>query len=370
MKFSISTSFYKRVDKVQHLYNQILNQTYTNWEWIVTDDFSEENNAEEILLSICSKDPRVKYYQQSRKKEIFWNPQRGTSGDIIVVLDSDDYTFPKLLENYYHFFNKHPEISGISCLSYTIDERGIFAEIQGGGTYKCEDFSTFNFTPMCRAFKNIYSEFDNGILQFYQNDTNIVRHMELVGKWFHLPRVLCEYYYSPDTISRKERTPEQWASVEQERLFIESKFPQLQDADKCSSFLYYVPVRELARAFALSDFNKGLNHSNVLFVKKQTQPFERMLLKELFFEQNLYFDYTKEFKFDEVVIYLDKDTYDSLEEIVEVLRVHNSKVPLRLYLDERLNPIDFNTIDNKISEIFGGRGWAHGGYETYFSTAV
>jgi glycosyltransferase involved in cell wall biosynthesis len=370
MKFSISTTFYKRSHNVKAIYQQILDQTYTNWEWIVTDDFSEEGNAEEVLKEICAKDSRVKYYQQSRKKEIFWNPQKGASGDIIIVLDSDDYAYPKLLENYYYFFLKHPEVSGISCLSHTIDEWGIFAEIQGGGTYKCEEFSTFNFTPMCRAFKNVYSEFDDGTLQWYQSDTNIVRHMELVGKWLHLPRVLCEYYYSPDTISRRQRTPEQWASVEQERLFIESKFPQLHDADKCSSFLYYLPVRDLARAFSLCSFNKELSHNNILFVKKQTTPAQRMLLKELFFEQNLYFDYTQEIRFDEIVIYLDEETYNSLDEIVETLRKYNSQVPLRLYLDERLNPNSFDSIDSRIATVFGGRGWAHGGYETYFSTAV
>jgi glycosyltransferase involved in cell wall biosynthesis len=370
MKFSISTSFYKRVDKVQHLYNQILNQTYTNWEWIVTDDFSEEGNAEELLKEICTKDPRVKYYQQSRKKECFYNPQRGASGDIIIMLDSDDYAFPKTLELYYHFFLKHPEVSGMSCLSYTIDGRGIFAEIQGGGTYKCEDYPTFNFTPMNRAFKNVFKEFDNGVLEFYQNDTNIVRHIETIGKWLYLPRVLCEYYYSPDTISRAERSPEEWQRVEQERIFIESKFPYLQDPDKCSSLLYYIPVRDLARAFSICNFNKDLDHKNILFVKKETTPAQRMLLKELFYEQNLYFDYNKEFRFDEVVIHLDEDTYNSLEEIIEILRVYNSKVPLRLFLDERLNSNSFDTIDNKIAEMFGCRGWAHGGYETYFSTAV
>ena len=370
MKFSISTTFYKRAHHVRAIYQQILDQTYTNWEWIVTDDFSEEGNAEKALKEICAKDPRVKYYQQSRKKEIFWNPQKGSSGDVVIVLDSDDYAFPKLLEIYYHFFTKHPEVSGISCLSHTIDERGIFAEIQGGGTYKCEEYPTFNFTPMCRAFKNIYPEFDDGTLKWYQSDTNIVRHMELTGKWLYLPRVLCEYYYSPDTISRAERSPEAWASVEQERLFIESKFPQLHDPDKCSSFLYYIPVRDLARSLSLCNLNKDTDHKNILIVKKGINNAQRMLLKELFFEQNLYFDYTKEFRFDEVVIHLDDATYNSLEEITEVLRIYNSQVPLRLFLDERLNSNSFDSIDEKVKEIFGSRGWAHGGYETYFSTAV
>ena len=39
MKFSISTSFYNRGHLVENLYKQILAQTHTDWEWIVTDDF-------------------------------------------------------------------------------------------------------------------------------------------------------------------------------------------------------------------------------------------------------------------------------------------------------------------------------------------
>ena len=228
MKFSISTSFYRRSHLVENLYKQILDQTHTDWEWIVTDDFSDYNNAEEILREICAKDPRVKYYNQSRKKECFYNPQRGCTGDIVIQFDSDDYAYPKILEIYNHFFLKHPEVAGISCLSHTVDANGNWIEIQGGGTYDFENSPTFNYTPMGRAWRNIIDEFDNGILKWYQNDTNIVRHVETKGKWLYLPRVLYKYYYSQDTFSREPgRTAEQFADIENERLFIESKFPYL-----------------------------------------------------------------------------------------------------------------------------------------------
>ena len=45
MKFSISTSFYRRNNLVETLYKQLLDQTHTDWEWVVTDDFSDYNNA-------------------------------------------------------------------------------------------------------------------------------------------------------------------------------------------------------------------------------------------------------------------------------------------------------------------------------------
>ena len=55
MKFSIVTSFYNTSEYVEKLYNSLLSQTYQNWEWIVTDDFSK-NSAKEQLLEISKRD--------------------------------------------------------------------------------------------------------------------------------------------------------------------------------------------------------------------------------------------------------------------------------------------------------------------------
>jgi glycosyltransferase involved in cell wall biosynthesis len=369
MKFSISTSFYKRSDKVQDLYQQILNQTYTNWEWIVTDDFSEENNAEQLLKDICAQDSRVKYYHQLRKKECFYNPQRGSSGDIIVMLDSDDYAYPKLLETYHNFFIKYPEIMGMSCLSYTINEYNDFTEIQGGGNFRSGDSPTFNYTPMSRAFRNIYPEFDNGILKWYQNDTNIVRHMEFLGKWFYIPRTLCDYFYSDDTFSRKDRPQEDWDDVSREQEFIESKFPSLHDDDRCSQFLYFYPIEDIARDFAASDFNRSTTSKNLLYINSELKLYEKQLLKELFFNHNLYFDPYLDKKFDEIIISLNNTTCDNLPKITERLLETNKETHVKLRLDTRVNS-NTEQIEELIMSLFTSYGWKSGGYEFYYNTAV
>ena len=369
MKFSISTSFYKRSDKVQHIYQQILDQTYTNWEWIVTDDFSEEKNAEQLLKEICAKDPRVKYYHQSRKKECFYNPQRGASGDIIVMLDSDDYAYPKLLEVYHNFLSKHPEVMGICCLSQTLDSYGQFVEIQGGGNFKSGGSPTFDYTPMSRAFRNIYPEFDNGVMKWYQNDTNVVRHMEYLGKWFYLPRTLCEYYYSTDTISRSLRSVEEWMYVERERLFIENKFPSLHDDNKCSQFLYFLPIEDIARDLSMGIFNKYTTRKNILYINSDLKPYEKQLLKELFFDHNLHFDYNLHIAFDEILVSLNPNTYSNLYEITQTLLKTNLDTPIKFRLDSRINP-NFNEVHQLIESLYGSHGWLSGGHETYFISAV
>ena len=370
MKFSISTSFYRRSHLVENLYQQILDQTHTDWEWIVTDDFSDYNNAEEMLKEICNKDPRVKYYHQTRKKECFYNPQRGCTGDIVIQFDSDDYAYPKILEIYNHFFLKHPEVAGISCLSHTVDANGTWIEIQGGGTYDFENSPTFNYTPMGRAWRNIIDEFDNGILKWYQNDTNIVRHVETKGKWLYLPRVLYKYYYSQDTFSREPgRTAEQYDDIENERLFIELKFPYLNNPDKVSCSLYYLSITKQARDFALGEFNINKGHKKILYIKQDIKPYERQLLKELFFDYDLYFDYNTQEIFDEVIVHINEETLNELDNIKLILDQTNKGTFIKFKLDQREN-LDYDEVHLKINNSFGGYGWLVGGYEVYFITAI
>jgi glycosyltransferase involved in cell wall biosynthesis len=371
MKFSISTSFYRRSHLVENLYQQILNQTYSDWEWIVTDDFSDYNNAKDILLEICSKDPRVKYYEQSRKKECFYNPQYGCTGDIIIQFDSDDYAYPRILEIYNHMFLKHPDVMGISCLSHTIDQQNNFVDIQGGGTYKFEEYSTFNYTPMGRAWRNIITEFDDGTLKWYQNDTNIVRHIENKGKWLYLPRTLYRYYYSQDTFSRDtNRTPEVYDEIENERIYIENKFPHLHNSSKLTTSLYYLPIHQTARSLGFGDFNLSKTRQKILYIKYDIKIYEKQLLKELFYDHDLLFDIEENQHIDEINVFLDDDGLDELNIMLDKLKLTNPNTHIKLYLNSQ-NNLKFEKAFDFVEKNFPlGFGWVIGGYETYFITAL
>lgn len=368
MKFSISTSFYRRAHLVEQIYQQILDQTHTDWEWVVTDDFSPYGNAEEILKAICLKDPRVSYYRQSRKKECYWNPQRGCIGDIVIQFDSDDFAYPRLMETYNHFFLKHPEVAGISSFSHTVDSGGGWVEIQGGGNYTPGETSTFNFTPMGRAWRNIIPEFDSGDLQWYQQDTNIVRHVETLGKWLYLPRVLYRYYYSVDTISREPRSDEQNTLVERERLMIEKKFPWLHNPDKTTQSLYFLPIFRQARAFANAEFNLASTRQKILFYKTGLKVYERQLLKELFWDHDLYFDLDLEVRFDEIILLVDDSLSQQIPSLRERLSVFNKGTLLKLSLDTR--EASSEVLFEQMNQTFEGYGWVLGGYEMYLNTAV
>jgi len=91
MKFTFVTSFYNTEKYIQGLYESLLSQTYTNWDWVVTDDFSDDNTKEK-LLEICSKDRKVKYVEQSKKKEMFLHEK--------ILKDVSNFLVQKYFYNY------------------------------------------------------------------------------------------------------------------------------------------------------------------------------------------------------------------------------------------------------------------------------
>ena len=353
--FTISTSFYKRREWVEHVYNTLKAQTYPYWEWVVTDDFSEVDSAVEELKAIASKDPRVKYYNQSRKKELFYNPQYGSSGNIVMQLDCDDEIYANLLEQYAKCFSEDSELMGITCGHIMKRELKDYVSIS---SYPLEERMNINFAPMARAWRNTIAHFDrDGELEFYQNDTNIWRHVEARGKVMFLPRELYSYNYSGDSISKIKYSPQQNKAIEEERLRIEGRWPALNEGNRCTFDLKYLPIDRLSWAFYGTSFVKATTSKRINFIKADIKPYERQLLDELFYDHSLNYNGDIRELYDEIVVYLNVDTYEYLVDNMPLLRKSNPGGSLRFFMDGKLFSLDEEQL-----KIFGAYSfWKTGG---------
>ena len=88
----------------------ILNQTFTDFEFIIVNDGST-NNAEDVILSY--KDERIVYIKQENQGVSIasnngWNKAKG---EYIARMDSDDVSFPDRLEKQIQFLEDNPEYS-------------------------------------------------------------------------------------------------------------------------------------------------------------------------------------------------------------------------------------------------------------------
>ena len=109
---SVFTAAYKSKEKIQRPYRSLLNQTYTNWEWIIVDDSGDEDTTyKQDLLSL--EDRRVRRYRQDSSNGYIGATKRYAAGlctgDILVELDHDDELTPDCLEKIVEAFKKHPE---------------------------------------------------------------------------------------------------------------------------------------------------------------------------------------------------------------------------------------------------------------------
>ena len=95
--FSVISPTYNCCEYIMRSYQCLLEQTQTDWEWIIVDDGSTDNSSA-ILSSI--NDERVKVYSYVRNKGRGYarNYALGkVTGKIVVVWDMDDLYIPKRL---------------------------------------------------------------------------------------------------------------------------------------------------------------------------------------------------------------------------------------------------------------------------------
>lgn len=109
MLVSIITPTFNSELFIKDTFESIKSQTYTNWEWVVVDDFSTDSTFE-IVERYKLKDNRVKLYQNdanlgaavSRNKAI-----EMANGRFIAFLDSDDLWASNKLEKQVSFMLKN-----------------------------------------------------------------------------------------------------------------------------------------------------------------------------------------------------------------------------------------------------------------------
>lgn len=128
MKFSIITPTYNDASTIKETISSVLNQTYTNWELIISNDGSTDN-TEKIVQDIIKKNPKkeIKYYYEENADQLnaILNVSKYISEDsYILILHSDDLLASSTtLETINNYFSDNKADAIIANLPL-IDELG------------------------------------------------------------------------------------------------------------------------------------------------------------------------------------------------------------------------------------------------------
>ena len=106
----------------------ILNQTFTNFEFIIVNDCSTDSSLE-IIQSY--EDERIKVINNERNIGLTKSLNKGIKqarGEYIARQDADDISLPNRFEKQLKYFEEHPKTALLGTSIYVIDENGNILE--------------------------------------------------------------------------------------------------------------------------------------------------------------------------------------------------------------------------------------------------
>jgi len=112
---SYFTPIYNTGDILYRTYQSLKNQTYTNWEWVIVNDSTDNGKTLKIAEEISKNDYRVKLYdfREKTKGNIGESKYRAATlcnGYLLCELDHDDLIVENCTEILFNVSKKYPEI--------------------------------------------------------------------------------------------------------------------------------------------------------------------------------------------------------------------------------------------------------------------
>lgn len=298
-RFSICTAFFNDVvSRVSELYESLLLQQ-VDWEWVVTDDFSEDPSVREMLLALASEDSRVRYVYQDHKMQFLRNPAPFAKGEFVFHIDSDDLVYPGYLPICQKLFDRFPDVGVILCNGHVVNQRGFFVRYhEHMPTMRRPGVTGDNSASICflgRCWRRSIEIDFSGIIEdrFFTttNDFYLVKYLNTKTRMLVVPRNMIRYSLFVDEEenykpfgSRGIEIDEELSS-RQERGF--SQFMEYYESNKQpldGLFPYYESIPKLYMPlYPIHMFDV----EKIRFIGFGATECEKMLLEDLYAEKSI-----------------------------------------------------------------------------------
>lgn len=114
----------------------ILDQTYTDWEFIIYNDGSSDLKLQNYINSFSKLDERIRVINSKVNKGLAYAKNKMidlANGEYITAQDDDDISMPERLSKEVNFLDSHPDYAFVGTLAKVFDKDGIW------GTYDLEE---------------------------------------------------------------------------------------------------------------------------------------------------------------------------------------------------------------------------------------
>lgn len=142
-KISVIMGVFNGEERLEDSINSIIEQTYTNWEFIICDDCSIDGSYKK-LLDIAEKDKRIIIIRNEKNLGLASTLNKCieiAKGEYIARMDDDDYSYPERFQKQVEFLDNNVEYDIVSSSINLYDgEKIIFCKKIDNIYPKKEDF--------------------------------------------------------------------------------------------------------------------------------------------------------------------------------------------------------------------------------------
>lgn len=199
--------------------NSILHQTFADFEFIILDDCSTDENCREILEKYKDKDGRIRLMRNEKNIGLTKSLNKGLGiceGKYIARIDGDDLADPYRLEKQLEFMENNPKFVLCGSWSLNINEKD---EVIGEKRLYTEygeirkNLLYFNFFTHSSLFFKRDAALEAG---GYSEDIKKAQDYDFILKMSarhpiaNIPQFLCSYRISAGSISSKSKKRQEW----------------------------------------------------------------------------------------------------------------------------------------------------------------
>lgn len=206
-QISIITPSYNSEKFIEQTMRSVFNQNFTDWEWLITDDASQDNTVQQlsevndprIVLTIVEKNGGAGHARNISLRK--------ATGRYITFLDADDYWEPEFLSEMIEFMQK--EKAELVYSNYARCDENLTPTLRDFEADK--DVNFHNLLKTCRLslLSSMYDSARVGKEYFPVGSKredhvmwlNLLKKIK-VGK--PLPKTMAKYRMHPHSISRKK----------------------------------------------------------------------------------------------------------------------------------------------------------------------
>jgi len=190
MILTIFTPTYNRREMLVRVYNSLLSQTLKGFEWLIVDDGSTDDTADQVKEWVLEEKIPIRYFyrQNGGKMRAHNTGVRLAKGSLFLCLDSDDYLVDTAVEDLVKCYeaNKEKELDG-KKVSGVVAHKGISETKLLGDN----DFPDIEITTLYGLY-----------LKGFKGETTLLFETQVLRKFF-FPEIEGEKYVPEDYVYDK-----------------------------------------------------------------------------------------------------------------------------------------------------------------------